>query len=257
MASEDQLMGGTAAAVATVCCVWLCLLMSSLCLAQVKKADTAPGPASEKLLASRSYPSGGKQRKLTLRQIFLPPPPSVDINTLMRELQEKKDTTLPTDFESFNQTSGSAIFAVVDSPAESDGAGNLLGIVYAHHGLGPLQTQWSGDIVIDKSGGDPYVILARSLFPDLTLAVYRVSPAKKVADFPYAFDRKDWDKWPKPPAQFSEWKTEAYAECGFDKLEAEQDGRTLVVRLAREGAQCSPTTFRFDTETKTWSGPQK
>lgn len=225
--------------------------LPELGLGQENKDGADSASAGGKLLAKKSH---GGQRSLLLWQLAPKPAPPLD-GARLSELLRNPEPLNIVDISSFNHPAGDVVFALVDSPGADGHAGNLVGTVYAIKDVSLPYATWSGDLVPGKAGGDAYVVLVRSKFLAITLAVYRVSPERKVADFPYKFDLQESSKWPKPLSQLSELKTEIAAQCGVNKIEAEIEGRVLVIRAGRVGESCAPTTFRFDTATNKWLAP--
>lgn len=222
-----------------------------LCAGQAKPVGE---PADIRLLSKKAYVQGSEQRSLMLWQINPPPPPRASRAQLAKILSEPNSLKV-LDITSFNQTTGDIVFGIVDAPV-AGGAQNLIGAVYAIKDFTLPAAGWSGDLVIDKPSGDAYVVLARSKFQDITLSLHSASTARKIADFPYKFDLQASVGWPKPLTQLSELKTSVTTQCGIDKIEAELEGRMLVIRASRTGEKCNPTTFRFDLETKKWLAPK-
>lgn len=246
--------------------VWLsnCLIVGALAFLTLLAFPGCPGQANEggaygaaavdKLLSKKAHVRAGEQRSLSLWQIT--PPASKPDEKRLAQILNTPNSLKTVDIASFAHTTGNLVFGVVDSSAVGAGGGSLVGVVYAMKDFTAPAALWSGDLVLEKSSGDAFVILARSKVLAITISVHRVSPAKKIAAFPYKFDPQTATGWPSPLKQLSELKTEIAGQCGIDKIEAELEGRVLVIRASRAAEKCSPTTFRVDTETWQWSSPK-
>ena len=214
------------------------------------KGERAPNSAR---LVEKTYVRGGEKRYLSLWQIV--PARRTPDKAQLNEILTTPNSIRTVDIASFNRPVGNNIFAIVDSPRAGDVSGNLIGVVYATGDITLPQAWWSGEFVIEKSGANAYVILARSKFLAITISVHKVMPTRKIADFPYEFEARKFSEWPQPLTQLSELKSEVVVPCGIDNLEAELVASVLVIHASHKGEKCAPTTFRFDSETRTWSGP--